>query len=96
MSESNQARFNNLLDAVMRLLVDSCPVPRYVSAGDVGLEEGHQDSNTGSYQDSADEQYLMDCIRWLRDEGLIRGAGQFVATAEGLKLYGSFPPSLRK
>ncbi|WP_372437362.1 hypothetical protein ACCM60_21580 [Pseudomonas chlororaphis subsp. aureofaciens] len=96
MSESNQIKFNNLLNKIMLLLADSCPVPRYVSAADVGFEAGHQDNNTGAYHETPDEQYLMDALRWLRDEGLIRGTGQFVATAEGLKLYNKLPQCLTK
>lgn len=95
MSESNKEKFNDLIYQIMTKLVDACPTPRRLDAEDFGLPAGKVDSQSMNYVYTPEESFLNDCIRWLRDEELIRGKSEYVVTSHGLEMFNSVPDCLK-
>ncbi|MHC8349205.1 hypothetical protein ACYZT7_07425 [Pseudomonas sp. RT4P38] len=95
MSDSNKEKFNELIDKIMSVLVDACPVFRSLGPEDFGFQKGEQDSETGYYHETPDEAFLYDCIRWLKAEEFIRGEHEYVATSYGLEMFNSLPDCLK-
>jgi hypothetical protein len=95
MSESNAARFNETIKKILELLVESCPVPRFVRADDLGMKPGKTGEHN-QYFPSDDDRYLGVCLRWLADEGLIRGEPNHAITLAGLDLFDALPECLKR
>ncbi|MCP1456995.1 hypothetical protein [Pseudomonas kilonensis] len=96
MSESNREKFNDLIAQIMSKLIDACPMPRGLGAADFGLPVGHVDPQSEYYVETLEESFLNACIRWLRDEELIRGSSEFVVTGHGLEVFDSLPDCLNR
>ncbi|CAH0143168.1 hypothetical protein [Pseudomonas brassicacearum] len=92
MSESNKEKFNDLIAQIMSKLIDACPMPIGLGAEDFGLPVGRVESL--SYAETPEESFLNDCIRWLKDEELIRGDSEYVVTGHGLEVFDSLPACL--
>lgn len=76
----------------MRPLINACPEPVPIDTG-VKLEGGRWvDSGTLSPEE---KEYLLHCIAWLREEGLLRGNNPYVATFKGLKYFRAVPAILK-
>jgi hypothetical protein len=95
MSDSNKEKFNDLINKIMTVLIDACPVYRHLGPEDFGFPAGVTDSQTRFYTPSDEEAFLYDCIRWLKDEELIRGKQEYVVTSYGLKVFSSLPDCLK-
>ncbi|KJZ61712.1 hypothetical protein [Pseudomonas fluorescens] len=95
MSESNREKFNDLIDKVMSLLIDACPVYRGIGPEDFGFPQGETDPESFYYIPAAEEAFLNDCIQWLKDEELIRGEHEYVVTSYGLEMFNSLPDCLK-
>ncbi|SDU58313.1 hypothetical protein [Pseudomonas mandelii] len=95
MSDSNKEKFNDLVYKIMSLLIDACPVHRSIGPADFGYPEGETDPESCYYIPAADEAFLYECIRWLKDEELIRGEHEYVATIYGLEMFNGLPECLK-
>lgn len=96
MSESNEEKFNDLIVQIMSKLIDACPIPTRLGAEDFGFPAGHQDAQSGYYVETPEESFLNHCIRWLKDEELIRGTSEYVVTGHGMEMFDSLPDCLSK
>lgn len=94
MSESNKEKFNDLITQIMSKLIDACTTPTGLSAEDFGFPSGHVDAQSMFYEQSPEESFLNDCIKWLKDEELIRGDSEYVVTGHGLEVFDSLPDCL--
>lgn len=92
MSESNKEKFNDLIAQIMSKLIDACPTPMGLGAENFGLPVGRVESLY--YAETPEESFLNDCIRWLKDEELIRGDSEYVVTGHGLEVFDSLPACL--
>ncbi|MGR4972985.1 hypothetical protein ACIPQ1_09015 [Pseudomonas sp. LARHCG127] len=94
MSESNKEKFNDLIAQIMSKLIDACPTPIGLGAEDFGFPKGRLDPHEGYYVETPEELFLNDCVRWLKDEELIRGNSEYVVTGHGLEVFDSLPACL--
>ncbi|CAI8878107.1 hypothetical protein [Pseudomonas brassicacearum] len=96
MSESNEEKFNDLIVQIMSKLIDACPTPMRLGAEDFGFPVGSLNLDEGYYASTPEESFLNDCVQWLKDEGLIRGDSEYVATGHGMDVFRSLPDCLTK
>ncbi|TWC18643.1 hypothetical protein FBY06_114101 [Pseudomonas sp. SJZ085] len=94
MSESNKEKFNDLITQIMSKLIDACPTPIGLSAEDFGFPAGRLDPHDGYYVETSEESFLNACVRWLKEEELIRGGDEYVVTGHGLEVFDSLPACL--
>lgn len=94
MSEPTATQFNVTIRKIMEVLVESCPVPKAISAEALGLESGTSES-PGRYTLSADEVFVRHCINWLANEHFVLVfRDEVVATLKGLEAFGTAPACL--
>ncbi|MGF6457904.1 hypothetical protein [Pseudomonas frederiksbergensis] len=90
---SNKAKFNETVQKIMSVLVDACPKCVPINAASQELFGGKW--LDGDFETSADEDYMQSCRDWLREEGLIRGDGNYAVTLKGLEFFDALPQCLR-
>ncbi|WP_207848884.1 MULTISPECIES: hypothetical protein [unclassified Pseudomonas] len=79
----------------MRQLIDACPEPVTIGLNLTSKTLVNGEWVARDTRSVEEQRYQRNCIDWLRSEGLIRGADQYVVTLKGMELFKALPECIK-